>query len=66
MTRRFPRRGNISHHLLSLLLSFSPLLLPPPPTHKLRRYVPMKSICERFPDWLATHAASQTKEEYEK
>jgi len=28
-------------------------------------YVPMKSICERFPNWLAEHASQQTKEEYE-
>lgn len=27
-------------------------------------YVPMKSIGERFPDWLATHSQSLSKEEY--
>jgi hypothetical protein len=28
-------------------------------------YVPMRSICEKFPEWLARNAARQTREEYE-
>lgn len=29
-------------------------------------YVPMKSICERFPEWLAGRTDTLTREEYEK
>ena len=28
-------------------------------------YVPMRSVCEKFPEWLAKNAARQTREEYE-